>query len=230
MPGIEITAKRIGSDVHLKLSLADSGVSIAWDTVEVKQVCMYSVEQKAFAGHCSFAVDREDNHILNATYPASEQLYLGDHRVVVRLIMDSVEATYDALAFTLKSYTDAEGSITTNPVEIGINVEEVDTTIMHEILAACQAATDDALAAETAIAIAEAARVEAEDLRVAAENARAAADHTRAESDHFNAAVDHSIAAADHTTAEDDHAIVQGYDTRLTNVEGEVSQLKYICD
>lgn len=181
MPGIEITvtAKRIGSDVHLKLSLWDSGVSIAWDTVEVKQVCMYSVEQKAFAGHCSFAVDREDNHILNATYPASEQLYLGDHRVVVRLNMDGSEATYDALAFTLKSYTDAEGPITTNPVEIGINVEEVDTTIMHEILAACQAATDAALAAETAIAIAEAARVAAENLRVAAENARVAAEAAR---------------------------------------------------
>lgn len=197
MPGITISAKRIGSDVHLKLTLKDNGISIGWDTVEVMQVCMYSVEQKAFAGHCSFAVDEEDNLILNATYPASEQLYLGDHRVVVRLNMDGAEATYDALAFTLKSYTDSSGSITTNPVEIGINVEEVDTTIMHEILAACQAATDAALAAEAAIEAAEAARVVAENARVAAETARAAAETARVNAE--NARVS---AESDRVTAE----------------------------
>jgi hypothetical protein len=175
-----IPAKRIESDVHLKLTLKDNGVSIGWDTVEVKQVCMYSVDQQAFAGHCSFAVDGEDNLILNVVYPASEQLYLGPHRIVVRLDMDGDIATFDALAFTFKSYTDSSGSVVTeDDVEVGIEVEEVDTTIMHEILAACQAATDAALEAEAAIESAEAARVEAENARVTAENARAAAEAAR---------------------------------------------------
>ena len=175
-----IPAKRIESDVHLKLTLKDNGVSIGWDTVEVKQVCMYSVDQQAFAGHCSFAVDDEDILILNVVYPASEQLYLGPHRIVVRLDMDGDIATFDALAFTFKSYTDSSGSVVTeDDVEVGIEVEEVDTTIMHEILAACQAATDAALEAEAAIESAEAARVEAENARVTAENARAAAEAAR---------------------------------------------------
>lgn len=53
----------------------------------------------------------------------------------------------------------------------------------------------------------------------------AAADHTTAGNDHTRANNDHGTAADDHTQAVADHAIVQGYDTRLTNVEGEVTQL-----
>ena len=54
---------------------------------------------------------------------------------------------------------------------------------------------------------------------------QAEADHTRAEADHTTAAADHTTAAADHTQATADHAVMAGYDTRLGNVEGEVSQL-----
>lgn len=58
--------------------------------------------------------------------------------------------------------------------------------------------------------------------RAADDHSTASSDHTRAESDHTTAASDHSTASSDHETAVADHAIVQGYDTRLTNVEGEV--------
>ena len=184
--------------MHLKLTLKDNGVSIGWDTVEVKQVCMYSVDQQAFAGHCSFAVDGEDNLILNVVYPASEQLYLGPHRIVVRLDMDGDIATFDALAFTFKSYTDSSGSVVTeDDVEVGIEVEEVDTTIMHEILAACQAATDAALEAEAAIESAEAARVEAENARKRAETARAAAESLRVEAENARVTAENARAAAE---------------------------------
>lgn len=50
-------------------------------------------------------------------------------------------------------------------------------------------------------------------------------DHTQAGNDHTTAAGDHTRAESDHTRAESDHAVVEGYNTRLTNVEGEVSQL-----
>ena len=59
----------------------------------------------------------------------------------------------------------------------------------------------------------------------AADHSIAATDHTTAAADHTLAGSDHSTAAADHTQALADHAVMAGYDTRLTNVEGEVSQL-----
>ena len=185
-----IPAKRIESDVHLKVTLKDNGISVAWDTVDIKQICMYAVEQMAFAGHCSFRIDSEDNTLLLVTYPASEQLYTGDHRIVARIVMDGDECTYDALALKLVSYTDSDGSVSLEDVEVGIEVEEVDTTIMHEILAACQAATDAALAAEAAIEAAEAARVEAESARVTAENARVEAESARVTAENARASAE----------------------------------------
>ena len=135
---VVIPAKRIESDVHLKVTLKDNGVAVAWDTVDIKQICMYAVEQRAFAGHCSYRVDSEDNTLLLVTYPATAQLYTGDHRIVARIIMAGDEHTYDALAVTLVEYTDSDGEVSLEDVEVGIEVKEVDTTIMHEILAACQ--------------------------------------------------------------------------------------------
>ena len=57
------------------------------------------------------------------------------------------------------------------------------------------------------------------------DHTRAESDHTRAEADHTTAAADHTTAASDHTQATEDHAVMDGYDTRLGNVEGDVSQL-----
>lgn len=69
--------------------------------------------------------------------------------------------------------------------------------------------------------------------QAAADHTQAAADHTTAASDHTQAGADHTLAAADHVTAgedhaqaQDDHEVMAGYDTRLGNVEGEVSQLE----
>ena len=59
----------------------------------------------------------------------------------------------------------------------------------------------------------------------AADHTQASSDHTQAASDHTTAAGDHTTAAADHTQAVADHAVMAGYDTRLDDVEDEVSQL-----
>lgn len=61
--------------------------------------------------------------------------------------------------------------------------------------------------------------------RAEGDHATAGTDHTQAGSDHTTAAGDHTTAAADHTQAVADHAVMAGYDTRLGNVESEVSQL-----
>ena len=60
----------------------------------------------------------------------------------------------------------------------------------------------------------------------AADHTAAAADHTRAGEDHTQAVADHVTAGEDHEQAQDDHEVMAGYDTRLGNVEGEVSQLE----
>lgn len=92
--------------------------------------------------------------------------------------------------------------------------------------------------AETARVTAEGQRATAEGQRVTAENARVSAESGRASAESGRVSAEEgrvsaetareSQASSDHTRAESDHAIVQGYDTRLTNVEGEVSQLGQI--
>lgn len=140
-----IPTKRIGTDAHFKVTLKDSGVAVAWDTTDIKAVCMYSEEQRAYAGKCSAVVDPEDNTLLNVLYPASEQLYTGRHRIVVRIVIDGNEATYDAFAIAFRAMDDdstVDASDTVDPIDI--EVSELDTTVMHEILANCMAATDNA--------------------------------------------------------------------------------------
>lgn len=68
-------------------------------------------------------------------------------------------------------------------------------------------------------------RAEADNAQAVTDSQQAATDHQHAEADHTTAAADHTTAAEDHTQATADHAVMEGYDTRLGNVEGEVSQL-----
>ena len=75
------------------------------------------------------------------------------------------------------------------------------------------------------IAVADHAQAEADHTRAESDHTTAAADHTTAASDHTTASSDHTTAAADHTQAVADHAVMAGYDTRLTNVETDVTQL-----
>lgn len=68
-------------------------------------------------------------------------------------------------------------------------------------------------------------RAEADHTTAAADHTAAAQDHTQAGEDHSRAETDHARAEQDHTNAAGDHAVVEGYNTRLTNVEGEVEEL-----
>ena len=140
----------MGTDVRMTVTLIDSGVSVDWSTVEIKQVFIYSDPQKAFGGRV--LINSVDGTELVCTFPASEQLFLGDNRVVVRIEYDGDTATYDALAFCLVENTedDTDGGNDTpeyEEVEIGIQVTGVSSSILNEILAACQDATDAANAA-----------------------------------------------------------------------------------
>ena len=92
---------------------------------------------------------------------------------------------------------------------------------------------ETAEAAREAQASADHTTAASDHTQAAADHTQAAADHTTAASDHTQVGADHTLAAADHVTAgedhaqaQDDHEVMAGYDTRLGNVEGEVSQLE----
>lgn len=150
MPQVTLPNLRRFSDAHIKLRLKDGDVHASWDTVSVKRLFMYSERQKSFAGKCSFSVDEDDATILNVTYPAYEQQFLGVHRVVAQLELMGSAATYDARTLNIVPSTDSSDVETTEEIEVSIEVEAVDTTILYEILMACRQATDDADAAAAA--------------------------------------------------------------------------------
>ena len=179
---IELNKYRIGTGVPMLVRLYDSGVEIAWPDVEIVQLCLYNEQQKAFAGYCiDIHPDAEDDTLLHCFYPAAQQQFVGDYRLIAQVAYNGNPATYDALAFTLvRNFEDAETGTNPEPVEIGITVTAMPSSVITEILAACVRATDASIAQATAAANAEAARVAAENARVAAETARVNAETARA--------------------------------------------------
>lgn len=142
-----LTKCRIGSNCRFKVSLKDSGVSVDWGNVTVRQVFMFSLAQKAFAGLCDFEVSELDSTVLNVTYRAESQMYMGDHRMVIQLKSHDTENTYDALAINIVPLTacvDDDVTIETEAVEIGIEITSIDSGIIGEILEACEVATKHA--------------------------------------------------------------------------------------
>ena len=180
---------RLGTTVPMAVSLIDSGVSLSWPDVEILQLCVYSEAQKAFAGYCPFEVSGEDATKLLCSFPAKQQAFVGDYRLVAQLKYNDNEATYDALAFTLVGKTEDVEDVSTNPetVEVGITISTLPSSTITEILNACIKATADAKAQTEAASEAEALRVQAEQARVTAENARVTAETARAEAERLRA-------------------------------------------
>ena len=176
---------RLGTTVPMAVSLIDSGVSLSWSDVEILQLCVYSEAQKAFAGYCPFEVSGEDATKLLCSFPAKQQAFVGDYRLVAQLKYNDNEATYDALAFTLVGKTEEVEDVSTNPetVEVGITISTLPSSTITEILNACIKATSDAKAQTEAASEAEALRVQAEQARVTAENARVEAERLRAQAE-----------------------------------------------
>ena len=165
---------RIGTTVPMAVSLVDSGVSLSWPDVEVLQLCVYSEAQKAFAGYCPFEVSGEDDTILLCSFPANQQSFVGDYRLVVQVRYGGNEATYDALAFNLVGRTEDVEDVTTNPetVEVGITVSNLPSSTITEILNACIRATSESVEQTAEVTEAETQRANAERLRVQAETLR----------------------------------------------------------
>lgn len=138
---------RIGSNCNIALTLKDSGVSVDWSTVTIRQIFMYSVAQKAWGGKCKYHIDPNDDTLLKVTFPASQQMYMGDHRIVIQIAYQGNESTFDALAVNIVPLTedvDDDVTIEAEDVEVGIVVSDLHTSVITEILEACQFATKEA--------------------------------------------------------------------------------------
>ena len=145
----QVTLKNIrqGTDAYLDLTLLDSGVSVLWTDVTVKKVWMHSTVQRAFDGVCTVEATSADGKTLSVKWPWNKQLYLGQHNVVVVIEHDGDTLTYDAPAGNVVERSadiDDDTTIDIEPIEVGIEVGDVTSTLLEEIIAAAVAATDDA--------------------------------------------------------------------------------------
>lgn len=212
----ELKPVRIGNDVHLGVTLTDNSVKVDWSSLTIEQVYMYSDDQKAFGGKCTWGVNSTDPTILNVLFPASEQVYLGTYRVVARVKMKGNENTYDALAINVVSTTAEVTGVASSDetIAVGIEVTEVDTTILYEILRACQAATDSANSTDAEVKAAELLRVSAENARVAAEDARKAAETNRSDAETARSTAESERVAAENTRAANESARKTAEDNR----------------
>ena len=211
---VELNKYRIGTGVPMVVRLFDSGVNISWTDVQIRQLCLYNEQQRAFAGYCTeIAPDAEDDTLLHCLFPASQQHFPGVYRLIAQVTYNGNPATYDALAFVLVRNFDEAGTGTNpEPVEIGITVSALPSSVITEVLEACIRATDSSIAQEREASNAEADRVQAERGRAEAETGRVNAEGLRVEAE-----TGRSGAEADRVQAERDRAEAE---TGRVNAEG----------
>lgn len=142
---------RIENDVRLYVSLKDNGVRVDWNSLGGIFAGLYSDTQKIMAGPAVAQVDPEDGEVLIVRYSARSPQYLGPQRLVIRGEYQGQKKTYDTPAFVFVAKTaDMEGEpleISDPEVAVELEVREVSTSLLDEAIAACIAATVNALEA-----------------------------------------------------------------------------------
>ena len=136
----------------MKVRLLDNGVAVDWSSLHIQQLFMIAESQDyAHDGACIFSVDESDSTYLNVEWPAEVQFYEGIHRLVVQCSLQNDMKTYDKRAVNVVPLSDSAAVVYDNDAtEVEIVISEVNTSIMTEILRACQQATVDANAAAAA--------------------------------------------------------------------------------
>jgi len=149
MSEIQLPNNRISSDFFLAVRLLDNGVAVDWTSLHIQQLFMVAESQDyAHDGKCSCEVDAEDTTLLHVEWPAEVQFYEGIHRLVVQCSLVDDMKTYDKRVVNVVPLSDSDTVVyDDDETEIEITVSEVNTSIMTEILRACQQATADANAA-----------------------------------------------------------------------------------
>ncbi len=152
MAAVQLPNNRISSDFFMKVRLLDNGVAVDWSSLHIQQLFMIAESQDyAHDGACVFSIDESDSTYLHVEWPAEVQFYEGIHRLVVQCSLEGDMKTYDKRAVNVVPLSDSAQTVyEDDPTDVEIVISEVNTSIMTEILRACQQATVDANAAAAA--------------------------------------------------------------------------------
>ena len=139
---------RTASDVTMPTRLKDGGVAIDWTTLTDIKAWHYSDAQRAMAGRCTLRLDESAPDVLVCEYSALKPQYPGVNRLIVQAKYMGRVKTYDkpVLNFVPRTAQVAgEQIVLVDPiVNVEIEVEDVTSSILDSILAACVKATEEA--------------------------------------------------------------------------------------
>lgn len=147
MGAITLKNFRTTADVTMNTRLKDGGVSIDWADLTNIKAWLFSDAQKAIAGRCDVSINQADSTLLVCEYSASKPQYLGVNRLILQAKYQGRTKTYDVPVFNFVSRTAAAtGTVTIDDptVDVEIEVQDVTSSILDNILAACIKATEEA--------------------------------------------------------------------------------------
>ena len=139
---------RTTSDLTIKVRLKDGGLAIDWTGLTDIKAWIYSDEQRAIAGRCTVSIDQADSTLLLCDYSAFKPQYLGVNRIIVQCKNEGRTKTYDtpALNFVPFSTMDSREIPLSEPddIEAHIEVQDVSSSILDEVIIAALNATERA--------------------------------------------------------------------------------------
>ena len=139
---------RTTADVTMNTRLKDGGVAIDWAGLTNIKAWLYSDAQKAIAGRCDVSIDQTDSTKLVCEYSATKPQYLGVNRLIVQGEYMGRTKTYDKPVFNFVRWTDDQAgeeiTIDDPIVDVEISVEDVSSSLIERLIAACIKATEEA--------------------------------------------------------------------------------------
>lgn len=121
---------RINTDQRFNLSLKAGGALIDMTSIDVLSLYMYCNPQKARDGAIKHSVSTSDAKVLEMTWPADVQSYLGSHSVHGTIRFARAVASFDIPAVNVVSRT-SEADISTDTIvlEAPVGTEDLTATI-----------------------------------------------------------------------------------------------------
>ena len=175
MATIEIPKVRKESTVIMYVSLTDNGVTVDWTSLSEIKPFMYSDEQHCIAGKCTAEIATGAPETLIVRYPTTAPQFLGQNSLLIRCTYDGNEKSFDVpvLEFVDRSSEATGVTVIEDPeLPVAIEVQDVDTSVLDDAIAAALDAAAKATAAAELVPLDILAQCQA-----AAEAAEAAAEN-----------------------------------------------------
>lgn len=139
---------RVSGTVRANVRLKDGGVYVEWGSLTEIKAWLYSEEQKAIAGRFEVEVDPQDGTRLKCVYGAQKPQYLGVNKIIVQAKYDEQAKAYDKPLLNFVRWTAGQAgeqiTIDDPDVDVGIDVEDVSSSILQEAVDAAFSAADRA--------------------------------------------------------------------------------------